>query len=99
MSEPVISAVNRSLMGAECLITQMNLKTQHKIIEGDCVEQLKKIETECVDLIITAPPFNIGKKYNTYADRKSKIEYLQWCQLWLKEGIHVLKKKGVFIFV
>jgi len=68
--------------------------TEHKIICGDCIEELKKIPVESVDLIVTDPPFNIGKKYNSFVDRKSKEEYLEWCQKWLKECIRVLKNGG-----
>lgn len=49
------------------------MKTEHKIINGDCIEELKKLQEGSVDLIVTDPPFNIGKKYNSYADNKSKF--------------------------
>ncbi len=68
--------------------------TEHKIILGDCVEELKKISDGSIDLIVTDPPFNIGKKYNSYIDNKSKKEYLNWCVSWLKECVRVLKNGG-----
>jgi len=71
-------------------------KEEHRIIQGNCIEKLKEIEDASVDLIITDPPFNIGKKYNSYIDRKSKEEYLAWCESWLKECIRVLKEGGAF---
>ena len=70
------------------------METEHKIINGDCLEELKKFQAESVDLIVTDPPFNIGKKYNSYADNKSKEEYLKWCENWLAECIRVLKNGG-----
>lgn len=69
-------------------------KEAHKIIQGDCLKELLKLPENSVDLIITDPPFNIGKKYNSYADNKSKEEYIQWCESWLKECIRVLKDGG-----
>jgi DNA modification methylase len=66
----------------------------HKIIHGDCITELKNIQSDCIDLIITDPPFNIKKKYNSYADNKSKDEYLKWCEIWLSECIRVLKNGG-----
>jgi len=66
--------------------------TEHKIICGDCIEELKKLETESVDLIVTDPPFNIGKDYGEYKDKKKKEEYIEWCKLWLQECIRVLKQ-------
>lgn len=70
------------------------MKTEHKIICGDCVKELKNIPDEGIDLIITDPPFNIGKKYNSFIDRKSKEEYIKWCINWLLECIRVLKRGG-----
>ena len=72
----------------------MKKREEHRIIHGDCIKELKKIEDDSIDLIITDPPFNIGKKYNSYVDRKSKEEYLNWCKLWLKESIRTLKEGG-----
>ena len=68
--------------------------TEHKIICGDCAEELKKIRDESVDLIITDPPFNIGKDYGEYKDRKSREEYIEWCKKWLTELTRVLKDGG-----
>ena len=68
--------------------------TEHIIICGDCITELKKLDTESVNLIITDPPFNIGKKYNSFIDNKSKEEYLKWCESWLIECIRVLKNGG-----
>ncbi len=68
--------------------------TEHKIICGDSVKELKNIPDESIDLIITDPPFNIGKKYNSFVDRKSKKDYLNWCVSWLTDCIRVLKNGG-----
>ena len=70
------------------------MKTEHKIICGDCVEELKNINSESIDLIVTDPPFNIGKKYNSYIDKKSKEDYIKWCESWLLECVRVLKNGG-----
>ncbi len=67
------------------------MKMTHTIIHGDCITELKKVPKENIDLVVTDPPFNIGKKYNTYADNRSKEEYLNWCKKWLSECIRVLK--------
>jgi len=69
----------------------MKKEGNHLIIHGDCLKELKKINDNSVDLIITDPPFNIGKKYNSYVDRKSKRDYITWCQEWLSECVRVMK--------
>ena len=48
-----------------------------------------------VDLVITDPPFNIGKRYaSDFKDNKKRHEYLDWCKEWLTECIRVLKPHG-----
>ncbi len=68
----------------------------NKIYNEDCLEGMKKrIPDNSVDLIITDPPFNIGKQYNSpYKDKKSKEEYIEWCKKWLSECIRILKLGG-----
>ena len=36
----------------------------NQIINGDCFEELKKIQSNSVDLILTDPPYIISKKSN-----------------------------------
>jgi site-specific DNA-methyltransferase (adenine-specific) len=40
------------------------------------------------------PPFNLGKKYNNYHDKKEMNEYIKWCKLWLKEMVRITKPTG-----
>lgn len=61
---------------------------------GDCLEYMKTLPSECVDLIVTDPPFNIGKKYESYADNLGFEEYIEWCKQWLDECIRILKTDG-----
>lgn len=66
---------------------------KHKIICGDCIEEIKKIESESVDLIFADPPFNVGKFHN---DRLKAEEYYSWCENWINACFRVLKKSGTF---
>jgi len=70
------------------------LEEDHTIICGDCIEELKKLEDETVDLIVTDPPFNIGKDYGKYKDKLQKEDYLEWCEEWLEECVRILKEGG-----
>ncbi len=71
----------------------------NKIYPGDCLEFMPKMPNESVDLIVTDPPFNIGKKYNTYKDRMKKEDYIRWCESWLAECVRVLKPHGsLYVF-
>jgi len=75
------------------------MATKHQIIRGDCVKKLKNISDESVDLIVTDPPFNIGKKYGKYKDNLKKHEYIDWCKSWLKECARILRDGGaLYVF-
>ena len=49
-----------------------------KLINNDCLEELKKMSDNSVNLIITSPPYNIGIKYKKYKDKKPREQYLEW---------------------
>ena len=37
----------------------------NKIYQGDCLEVLGGFPDECIDLVITSPPYNLGNKHHT----------------------------------
>ncbi|MCU0499493.1 MAG: site-specific DNA-methyltransferase [Anaerolineae bacterium] len=65
-----------------------------RIIIGDCVEKLKEIPDETIDVCFADPPFNLDKKYATYQDQKSVETYIAWCEQWLAELVRVTKPTG-----
>ncbi|MDK2979329.1 MAG: adenine-specific DNA-methyltransferase [Bacteroidales bacterium] len=66
-------------------------QSEYKIVQGDTLAHLKTIEDNKFDLIITSPPYNIGKEYET----KVSIEkYLETQEEVIKQLIRVLSKKG-----
>ena len=73
----------------------MALQT-NKIHQGDCVENLKRVTAESVDLIFADPPFNIGYKYDVYDDRQQAEDYLAWCREWIDGCYAALKPTGTF---
>jgi len=64
-------------------------------IQGDstCPATLKR---ECADLIITSPPYNIGKSYNgtSESDKKSPEDYLKFSEKWLSNCFKWIKPTG-----
>jgi len=73
------------------------------IYTGDCLKYLKDTKImpdNSIDLIITDPPFNIGKKYDgNYNDNQKFEDYLQWCYKWIDQLVRVLKIGGsIYIF-
>ncbi|MEX9357399.1 MULTISPECIES: DNA-methyltransferase [Morganellaceae] len=65
-------------------------ENENVIIYGmDCLEGMRKIPSEIIDLSVTSPPYNIGKEYE---DILSVDEYILWCSEWMSE-LHRLSKK------
>ena len=40
----------------------------NSVIQGDCLEVMRSIPDNSVDVTFADPPFNLGKKYNGYKD-------------------------------
>ena len=66
----------------------------NKIIKGDCLELLKKIPDNSVDMTFADPPFNLKKKYNGYKDSLEFKEYIKWCDEWIREMVRITKPTG-----
>lgn len=72
-------------------------KDGHEIRFGDCLNELKKLPSSSVDLIVTDPHYNINldkyvKKY--FSDNKTSEEYLKEIEERMGECVRVLKKDG-----
>ncbi len=68
----------------------------NRIIQGDCVARMQKLDAGCVDLIFADPPFNIGYDYDVYDDERSCDEYLDWSKAWMSEVKRILMPTGAF---
>lgn len=66
----------------------------NKIITGNCLELLKEIPDESVDMTFADPPFNLKKKYTNYHDSLEFKEYLDWCDKWIFEMVRITKPTG-----
>ncbi len=83
-------------------------KFNNKIVNGDCLKELKKIPDKTFDLIFADPPYNlqIGKKLtrpdsskvNGVNDRWDQFNsfkhYDDFCKTWLTECKRILKDNG-----
>jgi DNA modification methylase len=69
------------------------------IVNQDCLEYLKTLETDSVDLVLTDPPYFIGFDGGKGWDSqwKSEDEYLVWCADWTAECVRVLKPNRMLI--
>lgn len=67
----------------------------NEIINGDSLQEMKEIENGSVDLIITSPPYNIGKEYEKKIDID---EYKAWIHEYVKEFYRLVKDTGSVVF-
>lgn len=75
----------------EPLFEYISSDISHKIVNGDSLSVLKKLENGKFDLIITSPPYNVGKSYET----KTSIEkYLGTQEEIINELVRTLSDKG-----
>jgi DNA modification methylase len=78
------------------------------IIQGDCIEKLKKFPANSVDLIFADPPYNMQLNNALYRPNNTKVdgvddewdkfssflEYDDFCTAWLTECRRILKDTG-----
>jgi len=74
-----------------------NIATKYRVdapvvlFEGDCLKLLRQIPDESVRLVVTSPPYNLGKSY----ERKGDFDkYLAWQDQVIEECIRVLHPAG-----
>lgn len=83
--------VKEKMKVKEPLFDFINHDVEYSIQNGNSLQLLTKIKKSQFDLIITSPPYNIGKSYET----KTTIEeYLSTQEKIIKELIRVLSNKG-----
>lgn len=83
------------------------------LANGNCVDYLKFIDSQTIDLILTDPPYNLGnfmhkRNTNLLKMRKNQFAYAGWDNLsqdewekemdvFFKESSRVLKKRGTLL--
>ncbi len=61
---------------------------------NDCIAGMQHLDDECVDAIVTSPPYNLNIKYNKYNDKKPRDKYISWMKDVFVECKRVLKDDG-----
>ena len=66
----------------------------------DALTGLARIPDGSVDLILTDPPYNLGKDYGNASDQQTVEEYLRWTEQWIDAALPKLKPNGsLYIFL
>ncbi len=68
----------------------MDLDTIHN---SDC-RAMEELDDNSVQLVVTSPPYNVGKKYNYYEDREPLDNYLAFLKMAWQECMRVLVPGG-----
>ena len=83
----------------------------NNIYHGDCIALLQDMPNNCIDLVVTDPPFAIDFKgrrsnYNRIANRViegyneiSQSDYFEFTLKWMKEATRTLKASGTMYIV
>jgi len=75
----------------EPIFENISPETHYEVVNGDSLEVLQQMEEKKFDLIITSPPYNVGKSYET----KTSIEkYLATQEEIIIELIRTLSDRG-----
>ena len=61
------------------------------LMQGDCLERIKEIKDGSVDMVLTSPPYNIGKAYETVVPLR---EYVDWQSRIIRAVSSKLKNGG-----
>jgi len=67
-------------------------RTVHSVFAADCLDVLRKIPDNSVQLIVCDPPYNI-----LMADWDDHVDYIGWATQWLLEARRVLSDTGNFV--
>ncbi|MET3130369.1 site-specific DNA-methyltransferase (adenine-specific) [Oxalobacteraceae bacterium GrIS 1.11] len=66
----------------------------------DALAGLARIPDASIDLILTDPPYNLGKDYGNASDQQTVAEYLRWTEQWITAALPKLKANGsLYIFL
>lgn len=67
---------------------------ENKILCGDCIDVIKSIPDDLIDLIVTSPPYNVGINYDKWDDNQPESEYWKFVNKWIRESARILKDGG-----
>jgi site-specific DNA-methyltransferase (adenine-specific) len=64
------------------------------LLIGDCIEQMRTLEADSVDAIVTDPPYGLefmGKEWDGFG---TPLGFQTWSEQWAREALRVLKPGG-----
>lgn len=78
----------------------MTTKYINHIFNEDAIKGLNHIPDASIDLILTDPPYSLGKDYGNDSDKQQSDVYLKWMEEWIDAALPKLKPSGsMYIFL
>lgn len=72
----------------------------NQIFNEDAITGLQRIPDGSIDLILTDPPYGLGKDYGNDSDKQEAADYLAWTERWIDAALPKLKPTGsLYIFL
>ena len=69
------------------------------IIQGDCLDVMRGWPDNCVEAVVTDPPYNIGYGYDVYADNLDDEDYYRWQLAVVDECARLLRPSGSVLYL
>ena len=66
----------------------------NKVYNIDCIEYMKSLPDECIDLIIADPPYFKIVKDEWDNQWNTEEDFYKWCREWIYECKRILKPTG-----
>ena len=69
----------------------------NKIYCGNCIKGMKKFDEDCIDMVVTSPPYNLGKDYGDRVnDSVAFDDYHTFAINIMRESYRIMKDGGRF---
>jgi len=82
---------HRAMFDKRKIVEKFGLSEHIVVYPGDCLDLLKVIPDESLKLVVTSPPYNIGKEY----EKRLKLEsYLEQQAAVIRESVRCLSQDG-----
>ena len=82
------------LRASKDIASRFDVKKDAVVYVGDCLELLRQVPDRALQLVVTSPPYNIGKEYESVVPVG---RYVQWCESWLKHVEGVTSPRGALV--
>jgi len=90
-AEPVYDRAPTASASGRSDATVIELHPLYDIRQGDALEYLRGLDSESVQLVVTSPPYNVGKEYEK---KLSHEDYVAWQRDVIEQLVRVLTPGG-----